>query len=175
MQAQRSGNMEFELRDWQYSDAESLAQQANNPRIANNLRNIFPYPYTLADAKCYINDCIQGDNSKQCIKAIVVDGKAVGSIGIFIKTDVACKSAELGYWLGEEFWGQKIITRAIGQMCEKAFNEYQLVRIFAEPYAYNIGSQKALENAGFKLEGRLQKSIYKNGKIFDSYIYGLVK
>ncbi|MEI7885489.1 MAG: GNAT family protein [Clostridia bacterium] len=167
--------MEFVLRDWQVADAESLAKQANNPRIANNLRNIFPHPYTLADAEWYINDCMKADQKKQCIKAIVVDGKAVGSIGIIIKTDVACKSAELGYWLGEDFWGQRIITRAIRQMCDLAFAEYELVRIFAEPYAYNIGSQKALENAGFKLEGRLQKSIYKNGNFFDSYIYGLVE
>ena len=97
------------------------------------------------------------------------------TIGVFLKNDVYSKSAEIGYWLSETFWGKGIMTDAIIQMCEMAFKSYDIVRIFAEPFSTNIASCKALEKAGFELEGKLKKSIYKNGKICDSYIYALVK
>lgn len=167
--------MQFKLRKWKHSDAECIVKYANNPKVANNLRNVFPYPYTIDDAKKYINDCIYNDESNQFIRAIVVNEEAVGSIGVFIKDDVYCKSGEIGYWLGEPFWGNGIISEAIKQICSFVFQHSDIIRIFAEPYEYNIGSRKALEKAGFKLEGILKKSVYKNGKIFDSCIYALIK
>lgn len=167
--------MEFELRKWRNSDADSVAKYANNINIANNLRNVFPYPYTIKDAKWYVNSCTSNDEIRQCTRAIVVDGEAVGSIGIFIKDDVYCKSGEIGYWLGEPFWNRGIISEAIKQICDFVFQKYDVVRIFSEPYAGNLGSRKVLEKAGFELEGILRKSVYKNGAIFDSCIYSLIK
>jgi len=167
--------MEFELRKWRNSDADSVAKYANNANIANNLRNIFPYPYTIEDAKWYVNSCVSNDEIRQCIRAIVVDGEAVGTIGVFIKNDVYCKSGEIGYWLGEPFWNRGIISEAIKQISDLVFQKYNVVRIFAQPYAGNIGSRKVLEKAGFELEGVLKKSVYKNGVIFDSCIYSLIK
>lgn len=167
--------MEFILRDWKSNDKESLAQQANNKKIAENLRDVFPYPYTLNDAENYITMCINNGDTKAYTKAIVIDGKAVGSIGVFVKDDVYCKSGELGYWLGEFYWGKGIMTEAIKQICEEAFLKYELVRIYAEPFIYNMGSKRVLDKAGFTLEGILKKSIYKNGIISDSCIYGLVR
>ncbi|PKM77698.1 MAG: GNAT family N-acetyltransferase [Firmicutes bacterium HGW-Firmicutes-15] len=167
--------MNFTLREWELGDAESLVKYANNQNIAQNLRNIFPHPYTIEDAKSFINDCINGDKTRQCIKAIVVDGEAAGSIGVLLKNDVYCKSAEIGYWLGEYFWSKGIMSAAVKQIFKVAFNEYDIVRIFAETYAYNIGSRKVLEKAGFELEGVLKKSICKNGQIFDSCIYAFIK
>ena len=104
---------DFILRKWQYDDAENISIVANNPNIAKNLRNAFPYPYTIDDAKWYVNDCIFKEGKKQITRAIVVDGKAVGSIGIFIKDDVYEKSAELGYWLAEDYWRKGITSRAV--------------------------------------------------------------
>ncbi len=167
--------MIFELKDWHIDYAQSIAKYANNKKIADNLRNAFPYPYSLENAKAYISDCIEGDNSNRIVKAIVIDGEAVGSIGVFIKDDVYEKSAEIGYWLAEEFWGKGIISSAVIQVCEIAFKTFDIVRIFAEIFAYNIGSQKVLEKSGFALEGIKAKSVYKNGKIFDSCIYALIK
>jgi ribosomal-protein-alanine N-acetyltransferase len=109
------------------------------------------------------------------LRAIDIDGIAVGSIGIFLKDDVYCKSAELGYWLGEPFWGKGIMTQAVKQICKMAFEKYDIVRIFAEPYADNTASRRVLEKAGFRLEGILRKSVYKKGQIMDSCIYALIK
>ncbi len=167
--------MDYELRDWQIGDAESVAKYANNKEIAQNLRNVFPHPYTIENAKSYINACINSDKTRQCTKAIVVNGEAVGTIGVFLKDDVYCKSAEIGYWLGEAFWNKGIMSAAVKQICDFALEEYDIERIFAEPYAYNIGSRKVLEKAGMQLEGVLKKSIYKNGRIFDSCIYAFTK
>ncbi len=167
--------LNIKLREWQLGDAESIAKYANNQEIAKNLRNIFPHPYTIEDAKSYVNNCINSDKTRQCTQAIVVSDEAVGSIGVFLKDDVYCKSAELGYWLGEAFWNKGIMSAAIKQICDFAFEEYDIVRIFAEPFAHNIGSRKVLEKAGFQLEGVLKKSVYKNGQIFDSCIYAFTK
>lgn len=166
---------EFELRKWQANDADSVAKYANNSKIADNLRNAFPYPYTKANAEYYIDSCISKADTCQYTRAIVVGGEAVGSIGVFIKDDVYCKSGEIGYWLGEPFWNRGIISSSIQQICHDVFNQYDIVRIFAEPFAHNIGSRKALEKAGFELEGILKKNVYKNGDYFDSCIYALLK
>jgi len=99
----------------------------------------------------------------------------VESIALFIKNDVYCRSAEIVYWLGEPFWSRGIMSEAIKQFCQTAFKQYNIVRIFAEPYAYNIGSRKALEKAGFVLEGIMKKGVYKDGKFFDYCMYALVK
>ncbi|PKM94886.1 MAG: GNAT family N-acetyltransferase [Firmicutes bacterium HGW-Firmicutes-1] len=165
----------FELREWNENDKDSITYYANNKKIADNLRNVFPNPYTEEHALFYIRMCLNESTPQKCVKAIVVDGKAVGSIGIFIKDDVYCKSAELGYWLGEEFWGKGIMTEAIKEICNYAFAKYDIVRIFAEPFAENQGSRRVLEKAGFELEGISKKSVFKNGKISDSCIYAITR
>ncbi|MDP4152973.1 MAG: GNAT family N-acetyltransferase [Bacillota bacterium] len=166
--------MEFELRKWLDADAKSVQKYANNKKIADNLRNSFPYPYTLKDAAEYIESFSKSEEKSFC-RAISVEGEAVGSVGIFLKDDVYCKSAEIGYWLAEPFWGNGIMSEAVKRICNAAFETYDIVRIFAEPYAYNNGSRRVLEKAGFTLEGILKKSVFKNDKIFDSCIYALVK
>ncbi len=166
--------MEFILRPWRMEDAPSVAKHANNKKIADNLRNAYPFPYTLQDALCYISNFAEQDGSYIC-RAIEVNGEAAGSIGVFQKDDVYEKSAEMGYWLAEPYWGCGIMTECIRQISALAFKKLNIVRIFAEPYAYNTGSRRALEKAGFTLEGVLKKSVYKNGKIYDSCIYAIVR
>ncbi|MFZ5975148.1 MAG: GNAT family N-acetyltransferase [Bacillota bacterium] len=167
--------MEFELRKFKLEDVQSIAHFANNKKIADNLRNAFPHPYTEKDAKAFISACLNADERKKCLRAISVDGTAIGSIGIFLKDDVYSKSAELGYWLAEPFWGKGIMSAAVPRICGHAFAAYDIVRIFAEPYASNTASRKVLEHAGFVLEGILRKSVFKNGQILDSCIYALIK
>ena len=82
---------------------------------------------------------------------------------------------ELGYWLAEPFWGQGIITRAIGQMVQYGFENFDITRIFARPFGTNIGSQKALKKAGFLLEARFEKTLFKNGQFLDELVYALRK
>lgn len=167
--------MDFILREWEIEDAVSVAKYANNKKIADNLRDAFPYPYTLSNAKDYIGFCINTDSKKNILRAISINGIAVGSIGVFGKDDVYRKSAELGYWLAEDFWNKGIITRAIKQITDIAFNELDIVRIFAEPYFNNIGSRRVLEKSGFELEGILHKSVYKHNLYLDSCIYSIIK
>ena len=166
---------EFRLRAWKAEDAESLAQAANNPAIAGNLRNVFPNPYTLDDAIWYINDSIANEGKKQISYAIEIEGRAVGSIGIFVKDDVYEKSAELGYWLAEDYWRKGVMTKAVQMICKEAFASFDIVRIFAEPFADNAGSRGVLEKAGFTYEGTMRNGIYKNGEIHSYCMYSILR
>lgn len=159
------------MREWQANDAPAIAKYANNWNVAQNLTDGFPFPYTAKDAEGYIHFCLHEGEDRQCVRAIEIGGKAVGSIGFFLKDDIRCKTAELGYWLGEPFWGNGIMSRAIVQMRDYAFANYDIIRMYAEPFAHNAGSRRALEKTGFTLEGILQKSVCKWGQIFDSCIY----
>lgn len=76
-----------------------------------------------------MNDCISNEGKNQITRAIEVDGKAVGSIGIFVKDDVYEKSAELGYWLSEDYWRQGIVSSAARMLCREAFAAFDIVRI----------------------------------------------
>lgn len=166
---------EFILRPWRVEDVEDMAKAANNPNVAANLRNVFHNPYTLEDARWYINDCIENEGKKQIIRAIEVDGNAVGSIGIYIQNDVYEKSGELGYWLSEDYWRQGITSRAAVQICREAFKAFDIIRIFAEPFAYNAGSRGVLEKAGFTYEGTMRNGVYKNGKVHSYCMYSILR
>ena len=167
--------MDFELRDWRLSDINDVARYANNEKIACKLRDVFPFPYTTQDAKGYIESCISADTTKQLCQAITVDGHAVGSVGVFVGSDVYRRSAELGYWLAEEYWGKGIMTEAVRQLCKKAFGLFDINRIYAEPFAHNIGSRKVLEKAGFVLEGTMKNGVCKGNQIFDYCMYALLR
>lgn len=166
---------EFQLRPWKTEDAKSLATSANNLHIAKNLRNAFPNPYTLEAAVWYINDCIANAGKNQINDAIVVDGQAVGSIGIFVKDDVYEKSAELGYWLSEDYWRKGIMSKAVQIICQEAFERFDIIRIFAEPFADNAGSRRVLEKVGFTCEGTMRNGVYKNGEIHSYCMYSVLR
>lgn len=166
--------MDFLLRDWRREDAASVAKYANNKKVAQNLRDAFPHPYTESDAQAYVDSCLAGNPAAQLCR-IEVDGCPVGSIGLFRGSDVYRKSAELGYWLAEGFWGRGIMTRAVRQICRTGFADWDILRIYAEPFARNTGSRRVLEKAGFRLEGILYRSVFKWGEVFDSCIYALLR
>lgn len=167
--------MEWRLRKWRETDAADFAAYADNKKIADNLRNAFPYPYTLSDAQDYVRQCIACGEERQYLRAIAVEDRAVGSIGVFLGDDVYSRSAELGYWLAEDFWGRGVMTGAVRQICGEVFARYDVVRIYAEPFARNRGSRRVLEKAGFTLEGILKNSVCKNGELLDSCMYALVR
>lgn len=166
---------DFLLREWKESDAQALAQAADNPKIAGNLRNAFPNPYTLEDAKQFINACILNQGRNEIVRAIVVDGKAAGGISVMVQSDVYEKSGELGYWLSEDYWRQGITSRAVRMICEEAFAAFDIVRIYAEPFDCNAGSRGVLEKAGFTYEGTMRSGVYKNGKIHSYCMYSILR
>ena len=161
------------LRKWDEADLDSLVKYANNSNVAKWLTNGFPNPYTHEDGKAYLS-MIANDNPTK-VFAIEANGEAVGSIGIFPQTDIHEKSAEIGYWLAEEYWGKGIITRAIQEIVEYGFRTFDIVRIFARPFSTNLKSQRVLEKTGFLLEARLKKALFKNEEFMDELIYAKLK
>lgn len=166
--------MDFILRPWRREDAAGMAALADNPRIACWLRDVFPNPYTEQDALGYIESCIAGEGKQLC-RAIEINGRAAGSVGVFPGTDVYRRSGELGYWLAEEYWGSGVMTEAVRRITAEAFPRFDLLRIFAEPYAENKGSRRVLEKAGFTLEGVMRQGLQKNGRVMDYCMYALLR
>lgn len=165
--------MNFTLRPWNINDLDSLVKNANNPNIAKFMTDGFPHPYTKEKGISFIEMATK-DNPIH-IFAIDVDGKAVGGIGIHPQQDIMKKNAELGYWLGEAYWGKGIVSEAIKQMIDFAFTTYVINRVFARPFGTNLASQKVLEKCGFKLEARFEKVIFKNGEYLDELVYAIRK
>lgn len=162
------------LRPWSFSDASRLASIANNKNISDNLRDGFPFPYSVPDAKKWL-EMIIPDNFPPKFFAVMFDECLVGSIGIVSKTDIYRKNFEIGYFLAEEYWGKGIATKAIKCATSYAFKDFDVVRVYAEPFSDNTGSRKALEKAGFTLEASLKRNVIKNGIIKDSCIYSVLK
>lgn len=165
--------MNYKLRNWSMSDVESLVEHANNYNIAKWLTNQFPHPYDKKAGEAFIHS-VMNDNPQK-VFAIEVDGEAVGSIGIFPQSDIHEKSAEIGYWLSERYWGKGIMPNAIADIVTYGFENFEIVRIYARPFSSNIGSQRVLEKVGFKLEARLEKALFKNDEYLDELIYAKLK
>ena len=163
--------MNFKLRPWTIDDLNSLVKFANNYNIAKNLMDVFPHPYTNEHGKAFIE--LAAKDSPASILAIEVNNEAAGAIGLHPQPDVYKKNAELGYWLAEPYWGKGIITNAIKEMVDYGFKNFDISRIYARPFGYNKASQRALEKAGFVLEARLDKTIFKNGQYLDELIYAV--
>lgn len=167
--------MDCTIREWRLEDKNDLATMLNNKNILNNLRDGLPYPYTINDAEEYITAMLSADKTKTFAFAIVVNDIVVGSIGVFRCDNIHSLTAEMGYYIGEPYWGKGLGTSAVKQICKFIFEHTNIIRIFAEPFAYNIASCRVLEKAGFQLEGILHSNAIKNGKILDMKMYALIK
>ena len=157
-------------------DAEGLARHANNRRIAERLRDRFPNPYTLEDAKRFLWAVLARDeNAKEFVLAIEVDEAAVGAIGVILGSDIERVSGELGYWLSEEFWGRGIVTAAIRQFAPWAMERFGLTRLHADTFHDNPASARVLEKAGFAKESIKRRAAIKNGEIKDLNVYVMLR
>lgn len=167
--------MTCKIRKWKLSDAKDLSVILSNKKIQDNLRDGIPYPYTEQDGKEFITAMLSADENETFAFAVTVNDIAIGSIGIFRQGNIHRRTAELGYYIAEEYWNKGIMTEAIKQICEYVFNNSDIIRIYAEPFAYNIASCRALEKAGFQYEGTLRNNALKNGRILDMKIYSQLK
>ena len=163
------------IRKWELSDATDLATALSNKKIQDNLRDGLPYPYTEQDGTDYISAMLSADENETFAFAITVDNKVIGSIGVFRQVNIHRQTAELGYYIAEEYWGKGIMTEAVKQICEYVFENSDIIRIYAEPFAYNAASCRVLEKAGFQSEGTLRCNAVKNGKVIDMKMYSLLK
>ena len=163
----------YRLRPWKREDAASLVRHANNPAVARNLRDGFPHPYTIKDARQWLE--MVASNRSDMILAIEVNSEASGGIGLHGLKDVYRYNAELGYWLSESYWGRGILSDAVGQMVAFTFNRTRWLRIFATIYEHNLASMRVLEKNGFVREAIHRKTVVKEGRILDEHLFSLLK
>ncbi|WP_303309617.1 GNAT family N-acetyltransferase [Hymenobacter sp. BT730] len=161
------------LRPWRQSDAPALAHYANDRAIWQNLRDTFPHPYTTEDAQYFL--ALVADSQRDVHLAIDVAGEAVGNIGVHFKSDIRRRSAEIGYWLARDYWGRGLATAAVRTLSNYVLWNFDVCRLFAVVFEPNYASARVLEKAGYALEGRMRKSIVKDGQMLDSRLYALIK
>lgn len=162
------------LRPWQAADDDALARHANDAGIARYLRDVFPHPYGLADARQYLS-LVTNLTSSELTLAFEVDGEAAGSISLLFQAAENRRSAEVGYWLGRQFWGRGIATAAVQALSAYGFAHFDLVRLYATVYAPNLASARVLQKASYELEGQLRQAITKNNQTFDALLFARVK
>lgn len=155
-------------------DAESIAQNGNNLKIAAKMRDVFPSPYLVETAKAWIAMNLTVANT-DWVNAIEVEGKAVGVASVLFKGDIYRNSAEVGYWIGETYWGQGIVSEAVKALVDYTLENSEITRLYAEVFDNNPASAKVVEKAGLKYECTHKKAVTKNGEIMDSHIYTLVR
>ena len=165
-------HLQVRLRPWSFADAPALVEYANNQRIAQNLRDTFPHPYTEQDAEFYL--CLMADQRRDLHLALEVESQAVGSIGVHFKTDVRRRSAEIGYWLGQPYWGRGLATAAVQRVAEYVFAHFDVCRLYAVVFESNPASARVLEKAGFELEAIMRKSVVKDGRTLNSLLYARI-
>ncbi|MEM1134861.1 MAG: GNAT family protein [Bacteroidota bacterium] len=165
-------NNPITLRPFSEKDKIALAKLCNNKKIWDNVRDYLPHPYSEEDAEFFINLCLKDDPVKNF--AITYYRELAGTIGIIPQTDVYRLSAEIGYWLGEPFWGKGIATEAVRQIVAYGKETFGLIRFYAGIFAFNKASMRVLEKAGFQQEGISKKAVIKNGVTCDEYQYGLL-
>jgi len=161
------------VREFRTDDAASLARHGNNRKVWLNLRDLFPHPYTEAHAAGYIAHVRKRPEILSF--AIDVGGQAVGGISLRRGEDIERFTAELGYWLGEEYWGRGMTTDAIRDVTERGFALHGLIRIFAVPFTRNVASCRVLEKNGYAREGLMRQSAFKDGVAEDQYLYAALR
>jgi len=160
------------LRPFRDGDQASIARYANNRRVWLNLRDGFPHPYTRADADAWVRRVAGQDPPTQF--GVEVEGEVVGGIGLTPQGDVHRRSAEIGYWLGEPFWGSGIMSEAVPAFTAYALATFDVCRLYATVFEWNRASARILEKAGYVLEGRLRKSVSKDGQTIDQFLFAYV-
>ena len=167
--------MYCKIRKWKLTDAKDIAVALSNKKIQDNLRDGLPYPYSEQDGIDFISSMLSANEDETFAFAITLDDKVIGSIGVFRQQNIHRQTAEMGYYIAEEHWGKGIMTDAVKQICEYVFKNSDILRIYAEPFAYNTGSCRVLEKAGFQYEGTLRNNAVKNGKVIDMKMYSLLR
>ncbi len=158
-----------QIRCWKNEDTAQLTAIANNKKIWLNVRDRFPHPYTVDDAIQWITYT----SSQKPLQnfAITYNGQIAGSIGVLLRDDVYKKTIEIGYFIGEPFWGKGIATQAVALLIEYIQKQFDVVRIYAEVFEHNKASMRVLEKSGFYLECVRKKAVIKNKIIMDDHVW----
>ena len=173
MRLELPGLIGWAVRPWRSGDESDLVRHADNPAVARNLKDRFPSPYTRNDAREWISLCLKQTPATNF--AITWNDAPAGGIGLTPGTDIFRRSAELGYWLGEPFWGRGVATAAVRAVTTWAFASLDLARIHAGVLEWNPASRRVLEKAGYVLEARLRRHVTKEGRTMDEFLYAKVR
>ena len=157
------------LRPWTPADKASLIANANNRNVWRNLADVFPHPYTEADADAWFR--VAGSPDRSIKLAIELDGIAIGGIGARAGEGIFVRSAHFGYWLGEPYWGRGLATAAGRALLEHLKADGRFVRLEAPVFEWNPSSMRVLEKLGFERVAVLRKSVSKDGQLIDSVLY----
>ena len=157
------------IRNWQISDAQALAAVANNRNVWNSIRNEFPSPYTVMDALAWIKHA--NEEKPVANFAIEIGHVVAGNISCMWHKDVYAKTVEVGYFIGENYWGKGIASAAVALMLEAIKKNKEIVRIEAKIFDGNGASARVLEKNNFVLEGIRKNAIFKNGVIADEQVW----
>lgn len=161
------------VRPFRSDDLEGLVKHANNENVARNLEDRFPHPYGEENAREWLARVTEHDPVTQF--AIATDREVIGGIGFRILEDVYRRTAELGYWLGEAYWGRGIATRAVRVLPAWIFENFPLERIEARVFETNPASCRVLEKAGFTYEGRMRHGALKINLLQDLVVYAILR
>ncbi len=166
-------NGDVVIRELNESDLPKLAEYANNEKVSINLRDAFPNPYIIEDAKKFLE--VIEKQSQKTFFAIEYKGDYVGNISLLVGNDVYRNSAEIGYFIGEPFWNKGIMTKAVNLITEFGFKNLGIIRIHAGVFEFNKSSQRVLEKCGFEKEAVFKKSVTKKGVIYNEIRYAKLK
>jgi ribosomal-protein-alanine N-acetyltransferase len=164
---------QFTLRPFGMEDVPSLTEHINNRKIWRNVRDVLPHPYDEDHARNFIKQCL--DNKQDYIFAIDLNGGVAGAIGLHHKEDVYRLNFELGFWLGEPFWGRGIMTAVIGKIVDFAFTNTEVHRLYAEVFDHNQASMRVLTKNNFRHEAVLREAIIKDEKIEDLHVFAWLR
>lgn len=162
------------IRSWRPEDAAALARAINDEAVQANLRDGLPFPYTVSDAEAFIGFALSAGDGMYSF-AVTENDVCIGSVSVTRGENIHRLTGELGYYIARERWGRGYATRAVREICRYVFENTDIVRIYAEPFADNAASCRVLEKAGFTLEGTLRSNAIKSGRIRDTRIYSLLR
>lgn len=159
------------LRHYTDADIPLIIEHLNNPNVTRYLTSSIPQPYTESDAVWFINEATKG----AIIRAVEVDGAFIGTVGVKPGQFENCRSAEIGYWLGEPYWGRGHATQVITQMTDMIFETTDIIRMTAPVHSPNEGSKRALLKSGYRLESVQEKACFKHDHFYDKYLFVKIK
>lgn len=162
--------MDISIKCIDKSDLSDVARLADNIAIAQMTANL-PYPYTSEHAQIWL-DYVQ-DNENEHVFAVLGDGEFMGVVGLVHEPEH--ERAELGYWLGQDFWNMNVMTTAAGMAVAYAFAMLNVQKIYSRCFAPNKASQRVLEKNGFILEGCQRAHHIRLGIVQDVLCYGLLR
>jgi RimJ/RimL family protein N-acetyltransferase len=163
-----------------------MSHHANNPSIAKYMSLSFPSPYTLESATGWIDMNLAPPLYNWGICLSTDPKSIIGGCGLKPGGDVQSHTAEVGFWIGQEFWGKGLVSEMLEELTEWVFTaeesklagkerDGRWTRLFGTVFQENKGSMRCFEKCGYAHEGVLKGAVEKNGVVSDLYVFGLVK